>query len=128
MLKLLLHHTSLGSHLKRERKDRQLTQSNLAQKAQVAIPTIRSLENGQGTLSSFWQVLDVLNLDIVGRNLPPGQHIGERIITLRKRRGVSQRELIKLVAISQPTLIELEHHAAGRLPTLDRVLTVLGAG
>src|SRR5262249_5924081 len=42
--------------------------------------------------------------------------------------GLSQRELIKLVAISQPTLIELERHATGRLPTLDRVLTVLGAG
>jgi transcriptional regulator with XRE-family HTH domain len=128
MLKLSFHHASLGSHLKRERKDRKLTQSDLARQTQVAIPTIRSLENGQGTLSSFWQVLDVLNLDIVGRNLPPGQHIGEQITTLRKRKGLSQRELIKLVAISQPTLIELERHATGRLPTLDRVLTVLGAG
>ena len=128
MLKLSFHHTSLGVHLKRERKDRNLTQSNLAQKAQVAIPTLRLLENGQGNLASFWSVLQVLNLNIVGRNLPPGQHIGEQITTLRKRKGLSQRELIKLVAISQPTLIELEHHATGRLPTLDRVLTVLGAG
>src|SRR5262245_4308602 len=128
MLKLSLHRTSLGVHLKRERKDRNLTQSNLAQQAQVAIPTIRSLENGQGTLSSFWQVLDVLNLDIVGRNLPSGQHIGEQITILRKRKGISQRELMKLVPISQPTLIELEHHCTGRLSTLDRVLTVLGAG
>src|SRR5215510_1865309 len=126
MLKLSCYHTSLGSHLKRERKERQLTQSGLAQQAQVAIPTIRSLENGQGTLSSFWQVLDVLNLDIVGRTLPPGQHIGEQITILRKRKGLSQRELMKLVPISQPTLIELEHHCTGRLPTLDRVLTALG--
>jgi len=128
MLKLSCYHTSLGSHLKRERKERQLTQSGLAQQAQVAIPTIRSLENGQGTLSSFWQVLDVLNLDIVGRNLPPGQHMGEQITLLRKRKGISQRELMKLVPISQPTLIELEHHCTGRLQTLDRVLVALGAG
>jgi transcriptional regulator with XRE-family HTH domain len=100
MLKLSFHHTSLGSHLKRERQDRKLTQSDLAQQAQVTIPTIRLLEHGQGTLSSFWQVLDVLNLDIVGRNFPPGQHIGERIITLRKRKGLSQRELIKLIGVS----------------------------
>src|SRR5215813_4711011 len=83
MLKLSLHHTSLGVHLKRERKYRQLTQSNLAQQAQVAIPTIRSLENGQGTLSSFWQVLDVLNLDIVGRNLPQGSILASKLLVWR---------------------------------------------
>jgi phage N-6-adenine-methyltransferase len=30
--------------------------------------------------------------------------------------------------VSQPTLIELERHATGRLQTLDQVLTILGAG
>ena len=79
MLKLSCHHTSLGSHLKRERKNQKLTQHDLAQKAQVAIPTIRSLENGQGTLSSLWQVLDVLNLDIVGRNLPQGSILASKL-------------------------------------------------
>jgi len=128
MLKLSFHHASLGVHLKRARKDRQLTQSDLAHKAQVAIPTIRLLENGQGTLTSFWSVLEVLHVEIAGRNLPPGQHIGEQIITLRQRRGVSQRELIKLIGVSQPTLIELERHCTGRLHTLDRVLAALGAG
>jgi transcriptional regulator with XRE-family HTH domain len=92
------------------------------------MPTIRLLENGQGNLATFWTVLHTLNSDIVGRNLPPGQHIGERINTLRKRKGISQRELIKLIGVSQPTLIELERHATGRLQTLDRVLTILGAG
>src|SRR5437867_7307339 len=98
MLKLSLHYTSLGMHLQRARQDRQITQRALAQYAQVAITTLRLLEQGRGNLTSFWQVLDVLHLDIVGRNLPSGQHIGERIITLRKRKGLSQRELIKLVA------------------------------
>src|SRR5215510_998934 len=94
----------------------------------LSIPTLRLLEHGQGNLTSFWTVLHILNLDVVGRNLPPGQHIGERLITLRKRKGMSQRELIKLIGVSQPTLIELERHGAGRLLTLDRVLVVLGAG
>ena len=128
MLKLPFHHTSLGSHLKRERTERKFTQSNLAQQAQVAIPTLRLLEQGQGNLTSFWGVLHILNLDIVGRNLPPGQHVGEQIRTLRKRKGISQRELIKLVGVSQPTLIELERHCTGRLQTLDRLLVTLGAG
>jgi transcriptional regulator with XRE-family HTH domain len=126
MLKLSCHYTSLGSRLKRERQDRKLTQQDLARQAMLSMPTIRLLESGQGNLTTFWTVLHTLNLDIVGRNLPPGQHIGERIITLRKRKGVSQRELIKLIGVSQPTLIELERHATGRLQTLDRVLTILG--
>ena len=57
MLKLSFHHTSLGSHLKRERKNQKLTQGDLAQQAQVAIPTIRLLESGQGNLTTFWAVL-----------------------------------------------------------------------
>jgi transcriptional regulator with XRE-family HTH domain len=115
MLKLSFHHTSLGVHLQRERQDRQLTQSDLAQQAQLSIETLRLLEYGKGNLTSFWAVLSTLNLDIVGRNLPLGQHIGERIITLRKRKGVSQRDLVKLVGVSQPTLIALERHTGGRL-------------
>ena len=126
MLKLLPHFTSLGVHPKRARKDRKLTQSDLAQQAQLSIDTLRLLEYGQGNLTSFWAVLSTLNLAIVGRYLPPGQHIGERTITLRKQKGVSQRDLVKLVGVSQPTLIELERHTVGRLQTLDRVLTALG--
>jgi transcriptional regulator with XRE-family HTH domain len=87
MLKLSCHHTSLGSHLKRERHDRHLTQQDLARQAQLSMPTIRLLETGQGNLSTFWTVLHTLNLDIAGRNLPPGQHIGERISTLRNGKG-----------------------------------------
>jgi transcriptional regulator with XRE-family HTH domain len=75
MLKLSCHHTSLGSHLKRERQDRQLTQQDLAQQAMLSMPTIRLLESGQGNLTTFWTVLHTLNLDIVGRNLPPGKTI-----------------------------------------------------
>ena len=128
MLKLLPNFTSLGVHLKRARKDRKLTQGSLAQQAQLSIDTVQSLEFGKGNLTSFWAALNTLDLDIVGRNLPPGATIGERIITLRKRKGVSQRELIKLIGVSQPTLIELERHCTGRLHTLDRVLVALGAG
>jgi transcriptional regulator with XRE-family HTH domain len=47
---------------------------------------------------------------------------------LRKRKGVSQRQLVQVVGVSQPTLIELERHCTGRLHTLDRVLVALGAG
>src|SRR5215470_16136369 len=128
MRKLLPNLTSLGVHLKRARKDQRLTQNDLAQQAQLSIDTLGLLEHGRGNLSSFWQVLSTLNLDIVGRNLPSGQHIGERIVTLRKRKGMSQRALASIIETTQPTLITLEKQSRGRLQTLDRVLVALGAG
>jgi transcriptional regulator with XRE-family HTH domain len=64
----------------------------------------------------------------MGRNLPPGASIGERIVTLRKRKGMSQRALASIIETTQPTLITLEKHNRGRLQTLDRVLLALGAG
>jgi transcriptional regulator with XRE-family HTH domain len=105
-----------------------LTQNDLAQQAQVAIPTLRLLESGQGNLTTFWQVLEALNLEITGRNLPAGAMIGERIVTLRRRKGMSQRALASIIETTQPTLIILEKQSRGRLQTLDRVLVVLGAG
>ena len=128
MLKVSLPYTSLGVHVQRARQDRKITQRALAQYAQVAITTLRLLERGQGNLTSFWQVLDVLHLAVVGRNLPPGESIGERIVTLRKRKGMSQRALASIIETTQPTLITLEKHSRGRLQTLDRVLLSLGAG
>src|SRR4029453_9901085 len=128
MLKLSFHHTSLGSHLKRERKNQKLTQGDLAQQAQVAIPTLRLLESGQGNLTTFWQVLEALNLEITGRNLPAGAMIGERIVTLRRRKGMSQRALASIIETTQPTLIILEKQSRGRLQTLVRELVPFGAG
>jgi transcriptional regulator with XRE-family HTH domain len=104
MLKLSCYHTSLGSHLKRERKARNFTQSALAQQAMISIPTIRLLECGQGTLTSFWSVLEALNVEIAGRNLPAGESIGVQIVTLRRRKGMSQRALASIIETTQPTL------------------------
>ena len=41
---------------------------------------------------------------------------------------MSQRALASIIETTQPTLITLEKHSRGRLPTLDRVLVTLGAG
>jgi phage N-6-adenine-methyltransferase len=128
MLKLPLHQTSLGNHLKRERQERKLTQRDLARQAMLSMPTIRLLESGQGNLSTFWQVLSALTLKVMGRNLPAGEMIGEQIAKLRQRKGLSQRAFALLVETTQPTLITLEKHSLGRLQTLDRVLLALGAG
>ena len=117
----------MWNSLKRYRKESKLTQHDLSQKIGLSIPTIKNLENGLGTINSLNIVLENLNLKIIGRNLTTGPNIGKQIITLRKRRNKSQRELAKLVNSSHPTIVALERYNTGRVAVLDAVLTVLGA-
>ncbi len=118
----------LGESLRAARKKRRLTQQTLAQDSGLSIPTLRQLERGKGRLSSLWQVLEALSLELEGYNLPPGEALGRRIATLRKRRGLSQRALARLVGVAPPTITALETSGRGRLETLQQVLTALGAG
>jgi phage N-6-adenine-methyltransferase len=70
----------------------------------------------------------VLGLVVRGRNLPAGKTLGEQIAAARKRKGIGQRLLAEMAGVTQPTIIALERSGRGRLETLNRVLTVLGAG
>ena len=119
---------ALGLALRSARKDAGLTQGRLAAKAGISIPTVRLLERGRGTLSSWVLVLEALKLKLHGRNLPNALTVGEQVAQLRHRRGIGQRGLCKLIQVSQPTLVQLERRNRGRLSTLDRALGVLGAG
>ncbi len=118
----------VGKCLREARKERRLTQLALAAKADISIPTLRFLENGRGNLSSWQKALSALSLVVEGRNLPPGQAIGQRIAVLRKRRHLSQRALASLAGTTQPTIIALEIRNQGRLTVLDSVLSILGSG
>jgi phage N-6-adenine-methyltransferase len=92
------------------------------------VPTVRLLEAGRGNLDSFRAVLTQLDLELAGRNLPAGPSLGHSLATLRRHRGLGQRELAELVAVTPPTVVALERLGRGRLSTLERVLTGLGAG
>ncbi len=118
----------LGKRLREARKKRRLTQLELAEQASLSVPTLRLLESGKGNLSSWQMAHSALSLTVEGRNLPPGQDIGQRIVALRKRRHLSQRTLASLARTTQPTVISLEKRSQGRLAMLDSILTVLGSG
>ena len=90
--------------------------------------TIRFLVQGRGNLVTWNRVLDHLELEVVGRNLPGGASLGLKLATLRKSRGLNQRELAAMVEVTQPTIIALETRGQGRLATLERILAALGAG
>ncbi len=118
----------LGNELRSHRKAARLTQADLAQTARLAERTVRALEQGRGTLDSWRAALVALGLTLAGRNLPGGETLGERLTTLRRRRGLSQHDLARLVGVTRPTVGALEREGRGRLSTLRGVLTVLGAG
>ncbi|SIO63205.1 Helix-turn-helix domain-containing protein [Singulisphaera sp. GP187] len=127
MLKLPWH-SGLGPDLRDHRKASRTTQAELARLTGLSLPTIRPLEAGRGNLDSWRTALEPLGLELAGRNLPAGDSLGVRVATLRRRRGLSQRGLAALVEVSHPTVVALERRGEGRLSTLERVLTVLGAG
>jgi len=118
----------IGKFLREARKERRLTQLALAANADISVPTLRFLENGRGNLSSWQKALSALSLVVEGRNLPPGEFVGQRIAALRKRRNLSQRAMASLAGTTQPTIIALEKRNQGRLTILDSVLSILGSG
>lgn len=121
-------HNELGKSLRLARRERRLSQGEVARKAGVSRPTVRQLEGGRGNLDSWDKVLRALELILQGRSLPSAQSLGRRVAELRKRRGLSQRSLASLVECSHPTIVALERKGRGRLDVLQRVLDCLGAG
>lgn len=127
MSKLPLHF-GLGSALRKHRKEKGMTQEQLAADAGLSIPTVRLLERTHGNLASWDNALRAIRLEIVGRNLPAGETLGKSIAALRRSRGFTQRSLAEFIGVTQPTILALERHGRGRLEILDRVLGRLGAG
>ena len=119
-------HFRLGQALKKERKARKLTQADLATQAEISVPTVRLLEQGMGHLQSLWAITTVLNIKLIGRNLPDGMRIGERLAQLRRRRRVSQNTMAQWLGVSRNTLGSLECHSRGRFDVMAGYLHVLG--
>ena len=118
----------LGPSLRWARKATGKTQAELAIEVGLTEKSVRLLEQGRGNLVTWNRVLDHLELEVVGRNLPGGSSLGSKLATLRKSRDLSQRELATMVDVTQPTIIALETRGRGRLATLERILAALGAG
>ena len=104
----------LGSALRSHRREKGLSQAALAAAAGLAEKTLRQLEQGRGNLDSWLAVLEQLGLELVGRNLPPGDSLGSSLASLRRRRRLGQRELAELVGVSQPTIVALEGQGGRR--------------
>ena len=122
-------HSGLGSRLREARRSASLTQGRLAELAGCSLPALRRSERGSGTTETFVRLTAALHLMLDGRSLPPGADLGERLRTLRSRRGIGRRELAHLSAVSVPTIAAIEK-TVGRChwAALERVAGALGAG
>lgn len=118
--------SSLSKAIRETRKALGLTQLELAEKSGIAERSTRALESGKGNLTTFEKALGPLGLVLCYRNA--AGTVPEVIRTLRKRRGLSQRELARLAGVSQTTLSKFEQNLIGQVAPLERILTTLGAG
>ncbi len=109
------------------RKEKGLTQAELASQAGVSTPTIVNLEKGKGTIASLTKFLDTLKVEIRGQNLPVHNFVGSQIKELRQSRSLTQKQLAEKVNTTHPTIIALERDYRGRVSTLDAVFRELRA-
>ena len=86
--------SGLGQALRAARRERGLLQEDVAELSGLTRSTVVSLEAGKGSLRSLARALSALELEVVGRNLPAGESLGAQLFALRKRQGLSGRDLV----------------------------------
>ncbi|KEO58727.1 helix-turn-helix domain-containing protein [Thioclava indica] len=109
--------------LKDQRRALGLSQAQVAKRAGISIPTLRELENGQGTIRSLTAVLTVLDLRWAWA--PSAESAGDVLCERRKALGISQAEMARRVGCSRITIMNLEKTFVGRVPTLLKMLAAL---
>lgn len=77
----------LGERLRAARLRRRMSQAALATRADVSLPTLRKLENGESTssLATLMRVLDVLGLDADINTVARDDEVGRRLQDLHQK-------------------------------------------
>ena len=117
-----------------------ITQKDLAKETGLSIPTIRNLENGNGTIDSLKRVMDGLELVLEiytplnkeeeemiftkSKSGKPYLRIGTQIKLLRNQKGYSQRKLAEIVGVSHPTIVAIERKENAKLSKLESVIKI----
>jgi site-specific DNA-methyltransferase (adenine-specific) len=114
-----------GNILRLARLASGITQADLAHQASLSIPTVRTLEAGQGSITSAKAVIAALDHRLVWAAYTGEDHHGTALATRRAKRGMSQRQMAKKVGVSHATIVSLETKFTGRIETLLAVLRQL---
>src|SRR4051794_2436572 len=120
------HRNSLAVSIRNARKAAKLSQESLAANAGIGLTAMRGVESGTARIASLNAVLNVLGLEIRGRNLIAGP-VGEAMALARKRRNLSRRKLAVALQIDRDTLAAIED-GGGLMPELESYGAAVGAG
>ena len=102
----------LGPSIKQARNAAGLSQEALAKRAGLTKMAIDSIESGGGRYDTLLALADALGLQIVEEpRLPTGESLGQRLAAYRRKRGGSQRDVVKWSGVTQPTVDRIEDGA-----------------
>ncbi len=118
----------LGRSLRKARRNASLTQAALGTLAGCDERTVRQSELGLGRADVFLRMAVALGCAVTGRSLPPGDHLGARLMALRIRTGRSRRGVAAACGVSATTITAIEDGRPGHLAAVERVADALGAG
>ena len=106
---------TIGDHIRKRRIELGLLQHELASRLEVRVDTILNWEHSRTTptLGNLPGVISFLGYDPSNGDL---QTLGAKVLYYRKRRGLSQKELAKLIGIDPTTLSRIERNR-GRCST-----------
>ncbi|WP_423208027.1 helix-turn-helix domain-containing protein [Paracoccus yeei] len=108
------------------RRARSLTQADVASMAQISLPTLRSLERGQGGVHALVAVMAVLGLRWCWA--PDRAQAAAMLAARRRAKGLSQAELATRIGVSRPSVIALERDLGATVATMVKVARLLGMG
>ncbi|MBY0332289.1 MAG: helix-turn-helix domain-containing protein [Acetobacteraceae bacterium] len=117
----------LARALRAARREARLSQGALAAAAGCGARTVWQAEQGQGHLASYQRLAEALEMEITGRSLPPGDHLGTRLRALRLRKRVTLTRAAEVSGISVGTLAAIERGEQGHLASVERLADALGA-
>lgn len=85
----------LGENIKKQRKEKKLTQFQLAEKADVSEDTIKSLEQGRTWLSekTLSQITEALDIDVVQLFMPVGSSFKQNKENLTKLKSAIAEDI-----------------------------------
>ena len=111
---------SFGPAIRASRRSRKLTQSELAEKAEVSRQAVGLVESGGGRLSTLLAIQEFAPLRL--RGLPPGRSFAERLRSARGNRTIV--EASNLADLSANTWRELER-GKGAARSLVKAISAL---
>ncbi len=101
-------------------------QADPAAEAGCCVLAARQAEAGTGMLSVFLSLAAAWGLEIGGRSLPPGGHLGTRLLALRRRLKIGRRPVAMAAGLSPTTVPAVEAGADCHAAAAFRLAEALG--